>query len=136
MCSSGKIKNEIDNIKRFASYNGFPEWIVNKEVKRCQELSKKEKKQCDEDITTVFMFLPYISKESEYIVKRCKRKLFCMFDTKMKVKFNVQFRITNLSFFTSNKDKIPFLNNSYVVYDRNRNNVIQTNERTWMATKR
>ena len=39
-----------------------------------------------------------------------------MFDTKKKVKFNVQFRTTKLSFFTSNKDKIPFLNNSYVVY--------------------
>ena len=74
LCSPGKIKKEIDNIKRFASYNRFPKWIVNKEVKRCQELSKKEKKQCDEDITTLFMFLPYIGKESEYIVKRCKRK--------------------------------------------------------------
>ena len=40
-----------------------------------------------------------------------------MFDTKKKVKFNVQFRTTKLSFFTSNKDKIPFLNNSYVVYE-------------------
>ena len=86
-------------------------------MKRCQELSKKEKKQCDEDITTLFVYLPYIGKESEYIVKRCKRKLFRMFDTKKKVKFNVQFRTTKLSFFTSNKDKIPFLNNSYVVYE-------------------
>ena len=78
LCSPDKVKKEIDNIKRFASYNGFPKWIVNKEVKRCQELSKKEKKQCDEDITTLFMFLPYIGKESEYIVKRCKSYFVCL----------------------------------------------------------
>ena len=73
MCSPGK-KEEINNIKRFASYNGFPKWIVNKKIKRCQE-HKKEKNESDNDITTLFMFLPYTGKESEYIVKRCKRKL-------------------------------------------------------------
>ena len=40
-----------------------------------------------------------------------------MFDTKKKVKFNVQFRTAKLFFFTSNKDKTPFHNNPYVVYD-------------------
>ena len=63
------------------------------------------------------MFLPYEGKDSEYIVKRCKRKLFRMFDNKKKVIFNVQFRTTRLSFFASNKDKIPFLSNSHVVYE-------------------
>ena len=103
------MKKEIENIKRFASYNGFPKWIVNKEVKRCQELSKKEKKQCDEDITTLFMFLPYIGKESEYIAKRCKRKLFGMFDTKKNV---LQLSLLYIKYA---KGKIPFVNNFYVV---------------------
>ena len=62
---------------------------------------------------TLFMFLPSIDKESEYIVKRCKRK----FNTKKKVKFNVKFSTTKLSFFTSNKDKMSSLSNSYVVYE-------------------
>ena len=116
LCSPGNIKKEIANIKRFASYNGFPKWMVNKEVERYQhQQPQKEKKENDEDSTTLFMFLPYIGKESEYIVKRCKRKLFRMFDNKKKVIFNVQFRTTRLSFFASNKDKIPFLSNSHVV---------------------
>ena len=72
LCSPGNIKKEIANIKRFASYNGFPKWMVNKEVERYQhQQPQKEKKENDEDSTTLFMFLPYIGKESEYIVKRC-----------------------------------------------------------------
>ena len=78
LCSPGKIKEEINNIKRFASYNGFPKWVVNKEIKRCQE-HKKETNESDNDITTLFMFLPYIGKESEYIVKE---SYFELFDTK------------------------------------------------------
>ena len=118
LCSPGNIKKEIANIKRFASYNGFPKWMGNKEVERYQhQQPQKEKKENDEDSTTLFMFLPYIGKESEYIVKRCKRKLFRMFENKKKVIFNVQFRTTRLPFFASNKDKIPFLSNSHVVYE-------------------
>ena len=34
LCTPNKLKAELDNIKRFASYNGFPRWIVNKIMKQ------------------------------------------------------------------------------------------------------
>ena len=116
LCSPNKFKSEMENIKRFASYNGFPKWIVNNTIKRCLN-SLGNNKEEDDTYTKLYMFLPYIGKESEYIVKRCKRKLFRLFDKKTKVKFNVQFRTTKISCFTSNKDKIPYLSNSFVVYE-------------------
>ena len=117
LCSPHKVKLEIENIKRFASYNGFPKWIVNNTIKRCLHPQKTNNIQDDDTYTILYMFLPYIGKESEYIVKRCKRKLYRLFDKKTKVKFNVQFQTTKISFFTSNKDKIPYLSNSFVVYE-------------------
>ena len=84
-------------------------------IKRCQEPQKHNTQE--EDATTLYMFLPYIGKESEHVVKRCKRKLFRLFDKKAKVKFNVQFKTTKMTFFTSNKDRIPYLSNSFVVYE-------------------
>ena len=54
-------------------------------------------------------------KESEQIIKQTKKKLARTF--KEKVKINVLFKSTKISFFASNKDKIPLLSNSMVVYE-------------------
>ena len=42
--------------------------------------------------------------------------LFRIFKKEKKVKFNIRFRSTKVSFFTSNKDRIPYLSNSGVIY--------------------
>ena len=34
LCHPSKLKEEIGNIKRFASYNGFPKWVVRGVVRR------------------------------------------------------------------------------------------------------
>ena len=62
------------------------------------------------------MFLPYLGKEAESVVLRCKRRLFKLFKKDLKVELRVHFKSTKMSFFTSNKDKTPFLNNSYLIY--------------------
>ena len=62
------------------------------------------------------MSLPYAGKEAENVVTRCKKRLFKLFKKEVKVVFRIQFQATKLSFFTSNKDRIPLLSNSSLVY--------------------
>ncbi len=76
--------------------------------------AEPEVEQQEED--TLYMTLPYNGKEAEDIVKRCKKRLFRLFKKEKKVKFTIRFRATKVSFYTSNKDRIPFLSNSGVIY--------------------
>ena len=62
------------------------------------------------------MFLPYNGQEAESIVTRCKKRLTRLFKKGRNVKFSIRFQSTKVSFYTSNKDKIPFLSNSGVIY--------------------
>ena len=115
LCASSKLSEELANIRRFASYNGFPKWIV----KRIMQQSLRPKRNVEEeaeDQDVLYMTLPYNGKESENIVKRCKKRLYRLFKKEKKIKFSIRFRSTKVSFFTSNKDRIPHLSNSGVIY--------------------
>ena len=113
LCSPTKIKDELKKIRKFASYNGFPKWIVSSTIKKCN--SPNNRNEQDEQWPTLFLSLPYIGNESEQIVKKSRRKLSRFL--KEKVKINVFFKTTKLCFFTSNKDKIPLLSQSFVTYE-------------------
>ena len=117
LCTPNKLnKAELDNIKRFASYNGFPRWIVNKIMK--QVSTNRSINNDEEEVkNTIYMFLPYAGKEAESVVLRCKKRLFKLFKNNLKVEFRVHFQTTKLSFYTSNKDKTPLLSNSFLVYE-------------------
>ena len=62
------------------------------------------------------MFLPYNGHEAEMIFKHCKERLYRLFKNGRKVKFSISFQSIKVSFYTSNKDRIPFLSNSGVIY--------------------
>ena len=113
LCSPERLRNEINNIKRFASYNSFPTWIVKSTIKKCNHTRADENQ--DDETPSIYLSLPYIGKESEQIIKRTKKRLARTF--KEKVKINVFFRSTKIAFFTSNKDRIPLLSNSGIVYE-------------------
>ena len=57
LCSANKLKDELANIKRFASYNGFPRWIANKLIK--ESTSPQRRPKDDGDTHDICMFLPY-----------------------------------------------------------------------------
>ena len=115
LCSTSKLPNELSNIKKFAAYNGFPKWvtknIMNQSIRNTQSTETD-----DQEEETLFLFLPYSGKEAETIIKRSKKRLFRLFKKEKKVRFSIILRSTKLSFFTSNKDKIPLLSNSGVIY--------------------
>ena len=119
LCSPNKLSEEIRNIKRFASYNGFPRWTASKIIKETLSSQQRQRNTTDEqdqDTTPLYMSLPYAGKEAENVVTRCKKRLFKLFKKEVKVVFRIQFQATKLSFFTSNKDRIPLLSNSSLVY--------------------
>ena len=90
--------------------------MVNRIFKRCLTTQNENNTNIDDEISTLFLSIPYCGKETEFIVKRCKQKLYRCFKKEVKVKFVTQLKTTKLSFFTSNKDQIPFLSNSSLVY--------------------
>ena len=114
LCCPTKLKDEMKNIIRFASYNGFPRWTVKKVMKDCTNRQRRETDQ-DEN-TKIYMFLPYCGKEAESVVFRCKKRLTKLFKKDINVEFRIHFQSTKLSFFTSNKDKTPLLSSSCLVY--------------------
>ena len=116
LCSTGKVAAEIETIKKFASYNGFPRWIVKNVIQQTQNKRRTNEPDQDDDVTTLYMSLPFSGKEAESIVKRSKRRLTKLFKKEKNVKFSIFFESTKISFFTSNKDKIPDLSNSNVIY--------------------
>ena len=102
----------------FAAYNGFPNWIVKNVIRHCLSNKRNDKPELkgDTETETLFISLPYNGKEAESIVKRCKKRLYKIFKKEKKIRFIISFQSFKLSFFTSNKDKIPSLSNSCIVY--------------------
>ena len=115
LCSPSKLPDELTTIRKFASYNGFPKWIVKKVMQQSLQ-NRRAVDQETEEMDTLYMFLPYTGKEAESIVTRCKRRLSHLFKKEKKVKFSISFQSTKISFYTSNKDRIPLLSNSGVIY--------------------
>ncbi len=78
LCSPTKLKDEIKNITRFASYNGFPRWTVKKILR--ESMNRQERRVNDRDESEkIYMFLPYCGKEAESVVFRCKKRLSKLF---------------------------------------------------------
>ena len=147
LCSTGKVAAEIETIKKFASYNGFPRWIVKNVIQQTQNKRRTNEPDQDDDVTTLYMSLPFSGKEAESIVKRSKRRLMKLFKKEENVKFSIFFESTKISFFTSNKDKIPDLSNSKChlsvllrrmwsgICRKNRNHPVQSDERARLVTE-
>ena len=98
LCSPNKLKQEMKNIHKFASYNGFPKWIVDSTMKKANQ--QKMLNDEEEEYISLCLALPYIGNASEQIIKRFKKKLRRFLIEKVRI--NVFFKSTKLCFFTSN----------------------------------
>ena len=116
LCSPNKLSEEIRCIKKFASYNGFPKWTAKRIVQQAMNSHESTRETDSETVDTLYMSLPYNGKQAEAIVQRCKKRLKKLFKREKTIKFEVSFQATKVSFFTSNKDRIPKLSNSGVIY--------------------
>ena len=115
ICSKENFPKELQLIKKFAPWNGYPKNIVNAIVKRV--LSKETltndviSNEVKDKIPTVFINIDYSGEKGEYLLKKCFKKLGR--STNQKVNFVCRFclfvSVTKMSFFSNMKDKLNLL---------------------------
>ena len=115
LCDANKLSEEFRSIKLFAAYNGYPKWVTNGIFRKCQQNTPRPERE--DDALNIYLTLPYCGRNGENIIKRCRQKLYKCFKPEKKVRINTIFTTMKISYFTSMKDRIPFLNQSSVVYN-------------------
>ena len=118
ICSENYLDQEIQLIKNYAAWNGYPKHIVNSIVKRA--LRDKESNNIKEETTTdtvnFFMDLKFSGNTGKRIVKNCIKKLYKCFKEEVTVNFVLRYEATKLSYFTNTTEKTPVLSQSLVIY--------------------
>ena len=116
------FSNQIEMIKSFMSWNGYPISIRNFLI--CKLKTKYENYSTfnsnadpltDEIIAKIWIKIPYLGNRGENIIKTCTSKIQ-RFLTKP-IKFLIIYDTKRISFFVSNKDKLPPLSRSNLVYE-------------------
>ena len=118
ICSEENLPKELQSIKKFAYWNGYPKNIVNATIKRVLSketltndvISNEEK----DKMSTAFINIDYPGEKGENLLKKCFKKLGR--SANQKVNFVCRYSVTKISFFTNIKDKLNILNKSNVVY--------------------
>ena len=118
ICSPNRLNVELQNIRKFASYNGYPKYVVNSIFKKSTEKDdNRENNEEDKEMANLYLRLPYQGMSGEHLIKKMKRSLHHCFKKDVNAKINVYYNTTKLSFYTSTKDRTPKLSNSGVVYE-------------------
>ena len=115
ICSNEQLlKIELNKIKDFLSWNGYPRFLANRLIKQFTPKYGPSNCPSDQDIPKIFVSLPYIGEQGENLAKRFVAKLRHLINKPVKIQTHWQ--TTKLSFFTNTKDPIPKQYQSSVVY--------------------
>ena len=117
ICTPNKLNKELNNIKQFASWNGFPNYVTNKLI-RFSSTNRPEQDKADDNRaeTVIWIRLPYAGQDGENIVKCLSRKLRSCLKKDSRVVFKTVYSTFKVSYFTNMKDKTPTDFRSNVVY--------------------
>ena len=118
ICSTKKrFENQVNTLKSFMSWNGCPNSIKNYLINKLEYNDKSVLTQNppnDENLPKVGIGVPYLGKRGENLVNSCLKKIRrCLTHP---VKFIVIYDTKKISYFISNKDKIPDFSRSNLVY--------------------
>ena len=114
--------NLSKRLKTIISWNNFPSRIANALIRRfsydalnkIHTAGNKDK----EDSITIWLSVPYIGDKTSQLLRSFKRKLCrCLANPNIEIK--VREKTTKLCFYTNNKDQVPLLSKSHVVYKFN-----------------
>ena len=121
ICSPNMVKLELKHFKKITSSNGFPSRIAHALIRRFSSnaLNKNHttanNSEDKDEPVTIWLSIPYIGEKTSQLLRSFKRKL-----QRHLKNSNTQIRIrektTKLCFYTNNKDKVPLLNQSHVIY--------------------
>ena len=120
ICSTKKLlDNQIDILKSFMSWNGYPigirNFLVNKLKLKYKSSPSTTIAASDADLPKVWVRLSYLGKRGESLVKSCVSKIRRYLHNP--IKFIIVYDTKKVSYFCSNKDKVPELSGSNVVYE-------------------
>ena len=115
ICSSDKLNNEINNVKKFASWNGFPRQIVEKIVNNTQSNSVSPVSTINDSITVYFR-MPFCGSKGQSIFRSCVLKIKRHLKKGKVVKFKLLNDITKIGMYCNVKDSTPMLCRSNLVY--------------------
>ena len=105
LCSTPKLlATEIKNIKLFMSWNDYTRYITNKLINKF--IQGKNKIPVISDPVKIFINVPFIGKQSQYIVNKTVQKLKALISDK-NVKFIVMYKSRQISSFVTYKDYVP-----------------------------
>ena len=78
ICSENYLDKEIQLIKNYVAWNGYPKHIVNSIVKRAlrDKESNNIKEESARDTVKIFIDLKFSSNTGDRIVKNCIKKLY------------------------------------------------------------
>ena len=116
ICSNSSLLNQqIDKIKMFTSWNGFPTVVVKSILRRLQSTPRqREKESEDDDVIKIYMKVPYTGEKGEQLLKSCIKKLRRF--TKKNVICIMLFQTKKLSMFCPTKDPIEKSQKANVIY--------------------
>ena len=116
ICSKYHLNQEINLIKDYAAWNGFPKRTANSIIKRALQANNSKttrSKKANADSVKIFFNLNYSGETAERMVKSCIKKLYRRFKREINVTY---YKTTKMLFFTNTKDKTPSLSQSSIVY--------------------
>lgn len=118
LCSDNKLPAELNIIRKFASWNGFPKQVCNSIIHHVLENKVKPKPREEAiNLTNIWLKLPYHGNECETLLRNLEKKLRRSVKAGERIRMKVTFSTNKVSFFTNMKDRTPFLMKSGVVYN-------------------
>ena len=119
LCDHQHFKQGILDVKKFASWNGFPRSVRNRLIDKFIKSSDKQRaeKKDEPDEITLWFNVPYIGSTGENLIKSFGKKMTRLLNTKKKIRIKSFFKTSQLRDFASTKDKVPLLSKSNVVYE-------------------
>ncbi|XP_066914554.1 uncharacterized protein [Clytia hemisphaerica] len=120
ICSNQSLfKQQIKIVRQYLSWNGYPSHISNCIIKRQTEKLNlplvTDDENSDDDITKIFVNVPYLGLDGERLVKSLIRKLGRY--VKPDVKFITRYQSKKLAMFCPTKDKVLTEHKAKIIYE-------------------
>ena len=120
ICSPTKLSQELQFLKKIASWNGYPKHVVSLLIKRFKQHQSTSNEDNNETETNdnrpiLWLEMPYIGTKGEQLLRGFKKKLLRCLNINVQIKTRIT--TTKLNLFTNTKDKVPKQNKSNVVYE-------------------
>ena len=116
ICSTKELfEEQINSIKKFMSWNGFPKHVRKSLINRLSNDSSNSPTQYEDNIPYIWFNVPYAGPKGEFLVKSLIRKLRRYL--KKNTRIVVRYRNKNLGIHCSTKDRIPPEQRSSIIYE-------------------